>query len=456
MKLLRVTILMIIILHATGCMKDRSIPSPVEMERPEFESMIAPRDSAFAVDVDAAIMMGFSESMNPSTFNGQFYLWADESRTHMVQGEFSAEGTSILFQPEQSLLPAHEYFIDLYARAQDINGNGIDKDTILVMTSEFFTAGDYSSNALPEFAVCDGSDDILSLVSLSESQFTELNTASLDAFGRQLELTYSLDGSKLIMSDYSTSNSGIYFINPATFEVAKKLTQNPDNLGEVKKSAEIVVSNSHAFVVNQSTSILSIVDLASEEITDAVTLPDTPKGMAILPDASKIYIGSARNNEVWIYNVSTKQVEQTITIENFTQSLRLASSPDGQYVMVLELRGTQLVFIRTSDQTIAGVTTLNRETNTGNNNDLAAAGDFVYLSSNDGFLTKIQISTRTIVTELSYDNFQGIDVYPTEELLIASVRSDPAKLAVIFPETMKILRVVPISGSAPWDVAIRP
>jgi hypothetical protein len=124
--------------------------------------------------------------------------------------------------------------------------------------------------------------------------------------------------------------------------------------------------------------------------------------------------------------------------------------------MVLELRGTQLVFINTSSQSVEGVVNVNYKTKTGNNNDLAVAGDYVYLSSSEGFLTKIQISTKTVVTEIEHENFQGIDIYPNEELMVATIRTDPALVLVIKPETMKILRTIPISGDAPWDIAIRP
>jgi len=449
-------ILLFTIIIISGCSDSRIVPTPMEQERPTFQQMFAPKDSAFAYDRNSSITMCFNEPMNPNTFPGNFYLWEDEEKTTAIAGTFTANENEVTFTSNNPLLKAHQYFTELRARVQDVNGNGIDKDTLFVMGSEFFTSGDYSENGSPEFFICNGSDDIL-VRSFIEDDFLTADTAMLlEDFGRQLEMAFTTDGEKLIMSDYNTSNSGIYIINPETYQIEKKLTQNPTGFDDVKKSAEIVVSESNAYVVNQSLNIISVVDLSTETITKAIELPNVPKGMAISPDYTTIYVGSGKDNQIWVINTADNTVEDTLTVEGLFISARLAVSPDNEYLIVREYQSTNLFFIQTATKNITQVLDLGYEAKSGNNNDLTVAGDYVYVSSYTGVLSKIQISTQSIVAEITHVNFQGIDVFPSAEILLATVREEPAKLAVIIPETLKMVRLIPIAGSAPWDVAIRP
>lgn len=453
-KMILVSLLSIIIL--TACNDSRGIPTPVEQTRPEFQSVVSPKDSAFAYDRTAPLQLRFSEPMDAASFPGNFILYEDDVRTIEVAGSFSAVDKDVIFQPDNPLLPGHEYFTFLRARVKDINGNGIDKDTLLVTETEFITDGDYTVNGLPEMVISNGFEDILSKVHIVENRFTADTAAAIDGFGRQLEMAFTLDGSKLIMSDYNTSGSKIYIFNAETYQLEKTLETNPGAEPAVKKSAEIVVSDTKAYVVNQSGKLISVIDLASETITDVITLPGIPKGMAILPDYSKIYVGSATNGQMWVLNTANNTVEQTLTITDFTRSVRLAASADGNYVIAREFRGDKLAFIETTSGTLASVLELGYEAKSGNNSDLAVLDDYVYVSASSGELSRIQISTQTLVNEIDHINFQGMDVFGSGEFLAAIAKTNPPALTLLNPETLKILREIPLPGSAPWDVTVRP
>ncbi len=450
-KILYSVILSVILL---GCNDDRLVTTPLEQVRPTFNEIISPIDSAFAFNRYEPIILSFDEEMDPKSFVGNFHLWSNEDFTNEVKGTFTSEGNNIIFTPSVALEPAHQYYTELYSRVKDINGNGIDKDTTLVATSEFFTSGEYSVNN-PEYFICDGSDDILLKVYLENNRLVSDTITALNDFGRQLEMAFTKDGSYLIMTDYASSNSGIYFINPDTYEIEKKLTQNP-NGSEVKKSAEIVVSDNFAYVVNQSNNLISVVDLSTKEITDVIELPGTPKGLTISSDYTKAYAGGATSNQIWKIDLATKVVEQTFTIDSLTASVRLAISTDGNTLIVRENRTSKLLFIDANNGNLINILTLNYESQTGNNNDLAVNEDFLYVSSSEGILTKIQISSQSIISEISGVNFQGIDISASNELLIATSREELSKLKFILPDNLKIIRSIPINCTTPWDVAIRP
>lgn len=444
-----------ILLTIFGCNESRVVEPPLEQVRPELTNLLSPPDSAFAFDIHNNIILEFSEPMDVNTFPGNLILWEDETKTTSVEGSFTAEVNEVVFTPSSALTEAHQYFIELKSRVKDVHGNGIDKDTLSVSKTRFFTSGDYSSNTPPQYVVSNGSEDILSKIQVSNDLLISDSAASLDGFGRQLEMAYTEDGSYLIMSDYNTSNSGIYFLNSETFEVVKKITNNDDN-SEIKKSAEIVVGNNKAYVVNQSTKIISVVDIPSQMVTSSIQLPEVPKGITLSPDKSKLYVGSGTDNQVWVIDLTTNTLTNTFMIDGLAQSVRLATSNDGNNIIVRELRTNNLFFINSVNGEVNSIIDLGYEAKTGNNNDLAVAGDFVYSSSSDGYLTKINTSSYTVEGEITYSNIQGIDVHPSSEILVASLRETPAKVAFILPDKMEIIRIKEIDGNSPWDVAIRP
>jgi hypothetical protein len=150
-------------------------------------------------------------------------------------------------------------------------------------------------------------------------------------------------------------------------------------------------------------------------------------------------------------------VEKTFTITGLTKSVRLAISSDNKYLIIREFRGNNLFFVETQSGSVIKTIDLGYEGKSGNNNDLAVAGDFVYVSNNEGFLTKINTSNQTVVAQITFSNIQGIDIHPNSEILVATIKEKPmAKLAIILPENLKIIRLINIGAMTPWDVAIRP
>ncbi|GEM_PF-2827079 len=455
MKTLKIISLLTVWIGMVACNASRDIPLPVEQVRPGFMGFVNPVDSAFAFDRQAPLRMHFSEPMDPATFPGNFFLWEDEEHTSSVTGSFTAEGSDILFQPDQALKKAHEYFIELRARVKDINGNGIDKDTLLVATSEFITDGDYSQNGVPEMIVSNGSEDFLARIRLNNGRLSADTVATVAGFGRYLEMAFTSDGQWLVMTDYNSSNSGIYFFDPSDYQMVKKLDTNSDGTA-VKKSAEIAVSTDNIYVVNQSSKKISVVDPGSREITAVIDLPNTPKGMAVLPDGSKLYVGSGRDNTVWIIDTRSNTLTKTVTINDISRCFRLTATAQGKFVAVREFAGTHLSFIDASSETVVKTIDLGYPGKSGNNNDLIAYGDYLYASSSSGELTKIDVNTQTVVQQITDINFQGLDIYPSGEFLFAVVRKSLSEVAVVRPDDLKIVRRIRVNGSAPWDIVVRP
>jgi YVTN family beta-propeller protein len=456
MKIIKLSILGIVLIGLMACNESRDVPLPVEQVRPTFSRFVQPVDSAFGYDRNAPVRMRFSEPMDAETFPGNFHLWTDEMHTSEVSGEFITENNDVIFQPSQPLQKAHEYFTELRARVKDAHGNGIDKDTLLVARTEFITDGDYTQGGLQDVLVSNGSDDFLARINTDEDGLFKVDTVGdIEGFGRQLEMAFTNDGKYLIMSDYNTGGA-IYFFDPDNdYALVKKIETNSDG-SAVAKSAEIAVSATYAYVVNQTAKKISVIDLNTLEPTALISVPNTPKGMAITPDGSKLFVGSARSNEVWMVDTGTASVSATITIDGFTRCLRLIVSDDGNYVAVREFNGTQLAFLDANTGDVLGVLDLGYKAKSGNNSDFATHGNFLYTAGSSGELTKIDWTTRSITDRMQDINFQGLDMYRSGEFLFATVRTVNSQVVIVNPENLKILRRITIGGASPWDVAIRP
>ncbi len=456
MKWIKILLMFALFFGIMACNGSRDVPLPVEQVRPTFSQFVQPVDSAFAYDRNAPVRMRFSEPMDAKTFPGNFHLWVDEQHSAEVAGEFISENSDVLFQPAEPLQKAHEYFVELRARVKDVHGNGIDKDTLLVARSEFITDGDYSEGGLPDALVSNGSDDFLARINVDENGLFRVDTVSdIHGFGRQLEMAFTKDGKYLIMSDYNSS-SAIYFFDPDNdYSLVKKIETNSDG-SAVKKSAEIAVSNEFAYVVNQSLKKISVIDLNSLEPVALIDVPNTPKGMAITPDGDKLFVGSARTNEVWVIDTQTRSLSATVKINGFSRCVRVIVSDDGQYVAVREFNGSKLAFLNANDGSVLNVLDLGFKSKSGNNGDLATQGDYLYVAANTGELSKIDWATQTVVQQIQDINFQGMDIFRSGEFLYAAVRTNKSQMVIINTENLKILRRITVNGTSPWDVAIRP
>ncbi len=456
MNFIKISAGFILMAALLACNESRDVPIPVEQVRPTFAGFVEPADSAFAFNRNAPLRMRFSEPMDPKTFPGNFHLWTDETHSAEVAGEFISENNDVLFQPAQPLKKAHEYFTELRARVKDANGNGIDKDTLLVAVSEFVTDGDYAQNGVPDAIVSNGSDDYLARANVDEQGHFKVDTvADIKGFGRQLEMAFTKDGRYLIMSDYNTTSAIYFFDADDDYALVKKIETNADG-SPVKKSAEIVVTAQTAYVINQTAKLISVIDLNSLEPTGVISIPNTPKGMAITPDGSKIFVGSARSNEVWVVDTGAQTMTATITIDGFARCLRLIASDDGQYVAVREFNGSKLAFIDPNSLQVLNVLDLGFKSRSGNNSDLATHGAYLYTAASSGELCKIDWASQTVVQQIQDINFQGLDIYSTGEFLFATVRTNNSQLVIINPENLKIIRRITVKGTSPWDVAVRP
>jgi len=89
----------------------------------------------------------------------------------------------------------------------------------------------------------------------------------------------------------------------------------------------VTPDGSTAYVVNLGTDDVSVIDVATHSVTETIPAGDGPNGIAISPDGSTAYVVNAFSDDVSVVDVETNSVTGTIAVGN--QPLRVAFGPDG-------------------------------------------------------------------------------------------------------------------------------
>src|SRR5215472_14157861 len=89
----------------------------------------------------------------------------------------------------------------------------------------------------------------------------------------------------------------------------------------------------NAYITNQSSNTVSVIDTATNTVSATIPTGLTPFGVAVRPDGSKVYVTETFSHTVSVIDTATNSVIATIFAQGFT-SLGVAVTPDGSKVYV--------------------------------------------------------------------------------------------------------------------------
>src|SRR5258706_16261865 len=70
----------------------------------------------------------------------------------------------------------------------------------------------------------------------------------------------------------------------------------------------------NAYITNQSSSTVSVIDTATDTVIAAIPVGLTPFGVAVSPDGSKVYITNQSSNTVSVIDTAANMVSATIPV----------------------------------------------------------------------------------------------------------------------------------------------
>src|SRR5713101_3226036 len=118
-------------------------------------------------------------------------------------------------------------------------------------------------------------------------------------------------------------------------------------------------AQTHAYVANNGSNSVSVIDTASNTVVATVGVGGLPRGVAITPDGTRVFVTNANDNTVSVVDTASNTVVATVGVG--AGPVGVAITPDGTRVYVTNAPGTGgfVSVIDTESNTV--VTTVARE-----------------------------------------------------------------------------------------------
>jgi len=414
------------------CNSDRTPAAPVEIDRPVFSTFTDPREAAIAVPLRSPIQIKFNEPMDPQSFQGNFSLTSVEGS---IDGSFSASGNQVIFTPAEDMLKAMIYTATFTGRVKDAHENSLELESDYRQNTWFLSEGDYSDGGFNRVYVTDNTNNRVFVL----GNFNEL-IATIEDVESPVGVAATPDGSKVFVVNNIAAGK-ISVIDPANNTKMKDIDVGVG-------PTEMAATNAVAYVVNRSARTISVIDLSSETVSATISFSDgfRPRHIAITPDEQRLYLTSNDRNKKGVMKViNTADNSEAATLTGVLQSQRsaqIAVSADGAFVYVLEDRTGSISVIRTADNSLDAPITI-----PGTNSNLAAAGNFLYVSSSEGAVFKIDTADNSIAdTAQVSTRCEGVQITPGAEILYV-VTPDDSTVSVLETHTMQKLRTTVVSNT---------
>jgi YVTN family beta-propeller protein len=215
------------------------------------------------------------------------------------------------------------------------------------------------------------------------------------------------------------------------------------------------------YVANWGSGTVSVIDTSENNVTATVDTGASPGGVAVSPDGTALYVTNVVNNTVSVIDTSLNSVTATVNIGNYPAGI--AVSPDGKRVYVtntgsIEAPGNSVYVISTLDYSIEAVSVGRGPSGVAVTPDEKK----VYVSnSDDGTVSVIDTATNTAAATVNVGNSSwGVAVNPAgTEVYVANVGDIESNLdgyvSVIDTAADRVIATVP-AGKEPYKVAVSP
>jgi len=91
-------------------------------------------------------------------------------------------------------------------------------------------------------------------------------------------------------------------------------------------------AGTRVYVANQGSSMVLVIDTATNEVTDTIAVGLGPRGVAVNPAGTRVYVGNSQEQSVSVIDTAANQIEKTIHVVN--SPIGVAVNPAGTQVDV--------------------------------------------------------------------------------------------------------------------------
>lgn len=114
------------------------------------------------------------------------------------------------------------------------------------------------------------------------------------------------------------------------------------------------VYDSRAYVTNEGSNDVSVVDVETEVVVATVPVGLAPRGVAIAPDGQSVYVANSGSNTLSMIDTDTNTVSVTIPVGNVPQDI--AITPDGTLAYVANVSSTVVSVVDLGTNSVVATT----------------------------------------------------------------------------------------------------
>ena len=218
--------------------------------------------------------------------------------------------------------------------------------------------------------------------------------------------------------------------------------------------ADVVISpdGARAYVVNESSGTVSVIDTATNTLTTQIPVPDYPLRAAFSPDGARLYVVSYPNDRVSVIDTATNTVIADITVSDNPREVTI--HPDGTRLYVVCANAVKV--IDTAATTITA--TIGVGVTIG---ELAVSPDGARLYVSkwwDGTISVIDTASHAVASIAVGGHPHGVAVSPDGTHVYVGVFADAVTagwVSVIDTATNTVGTAIPV-GIYPFGVAVSP
>ena len=205
-----------------------------------------------------------------------------------------------------------------------------------------------------------------------------------------------------------------------------------------------------AYITSQNSSVVSVINTASNTVITSFSVGKFPYGLAVSPDGSKLYVANQADNNVSVINTTTYKLITTVGVG--ANPYGVAVSPDGTRVYITNLGGVTVSVINAANNSLIntinvgsapiGVVVSPDGSVVYVANTLSA--DVSEINTHTGIVSTIPVGSHPVGVVLSPD---GKNLYVTN--------SGDATVWAINTSNNAVLAKIPV-GSGPEGISITP
>ena len=240
----------------------------------------------------------------------------------------------------------------------------------------------------------------------------------------------------------------------SVIDMATKTITATIPVGDGPSGVAVSPAGTKVYVTNSGNNTVSVINTANNTVTSTVNVGNAPYGVAVSPDGTLVYVTNLNDNSVSVINTAMNQVIYTITVGKWPEGV--AFTPDGEKAYVANYYSYSTIsVIDTATNTV--ISTVNDPEIYGPSGiAIAPNGKKAYVTSNfnDKLVVMDLLSNQVITTVNVESGPHGISVSP-DGTRVYVVNGEGNTISVIDTATDEVIAMVPV-GNGPYGIAVSP